>query len=166
MRGVDGQVETYPGFTVAFEAFDVAGAQRGGFRPGVEFGRDFEIDAVKRSVFVEALHGFFPRGGEAGQAKQSKKGGERLESHKSWCAAFRYRFRCPHNRAQAPACAWQLFMASRTKTRKCGRHSSTVVLWRQRLGQGVARSKDRSLRQLLHLDLRAPCRSCRRLRSF
>ncbi|MNV67195.1 hypothetical protein D3C71_1599840 [compost metagenome] len=45
MGGVDGQVEAYPGFAVAFEALDVAGAEGGGLGPGVEFGRDFQVDA-------------------------------------------------------------------------------------------------------------------------
>jgi len=63
MGGVDGQVEAYPGFAVALEAFDIAGAQRGGLGAGVEFGRHFQVDIRQLGVFVEAIHGLL--GGSA-----------------------------------------------------------------------------------------------------
>ena len=63
MGGVDRQVEAYPGFTVALETLDIAGAERGGLGAGVELGRDFQVDTGELGVFVEALHGLF--GGNA-----------------------------------------------------------------------------------------------------
>ncbi|MOA36993.1 hypothetical protein D3C78_1585570 [compost metagenome] len=83
MGGVDGQVKAHPRLAVAFESFDIPCTQGCGFRPGVEFGRHFQIDAIERCVLIKAIHGLFPGHCEAGQAKEIKEGGEGLESHKS-----------------------------------------------------------------------------------
>ncbi|MNY67129.1 hypothetical protein D3C86_2046560 [compost metagenome] len=69
MGGVDGQVKPHPGFAVAFEAFDVPCTQGSGFRPGVEFSRHFQVDAIERCVLIQAIHSLFPGHGEPGQAK-------------------------------------------------------------------------------------------------
>ncbi|MCY1188446.1 hypothetical protein D9M73_295560 [compost metagenome] len=68
MGGVNRQVEAYPGFAIALEALDVAGAERGGLGPGVEFGGQLQVDIGEPGVFIKAVDGLV--GGEACAAEQ------------------------------------------------------------------------------------------------
>ena len=71
--GIDGQVEAHPAFAVALEALDVAGAERGSFGAGVEFGRHFQVQVAQACVFIETVHGLAGRlanGRQQGEAKQ------------------------------------------------------------------------------------------------
>jgi len=71
--GVDRQVKAHPRLTVALEAFDIAGAERGGLGAGVQFGGDFQVDAGQLGVFVEALHSLLGGSAKAWDGQQAKQ---------------------------------------------------------------------------------------------
>lgn len=56
---VGGQVEAHPGFAVALETLDVAGAEGGGLGAGVELGGQLDVRVVDARVFVQAVDRLF-----------------------------------------------------------------------------------------------------------
>ncbi|MNP09122.1 hypothetical protein D3C76_1012140 [compost metagenome] len=86
---VNCQVEAHPGLTVALEALDVAGTERGGLGAGVEFGCHFQVDIGQAGVFIKAVHGLFRGLAQGRQQTEAEQQWEGRKSHKSWRGAVR-----------------------------------------------------------------------------
>ncbi|MNE57767.1 hypothetical protein D3C80_1527530 [compost metagenome] len=71
--GVNRQVEAYPGFAIALEALDVAGAERGSLGPGIELGGNLQVDIGEAGVFIKAVHGLFRSLANGRQQKQAEQ---------------------------------------------------------------------------------------------
>ncbi|MNT34695.1 hypothetical protein D3C72_1706890 [compost metagenome] len=70
---VNRQVEAYPGFAIALEALDVAGAERGSLGPGIELGGNLQVDIGEAGVFIKAVHGLFRSLANGRQQKQAEQ---------------------------------------------------------------------------------------------